>query len=303
MIKKAIVTAAGYGTRQFPATQAVQKELLPLVDIDGVTKPTIQVILEKVFKAGISEAALIVQPGAAGMRRHFHEQITDTRFDGKPEQQALAENLRDMSERITFIEQTRQQGFGHAVYCARDWAENEPFLLCLGDHVYVSKTSDSCIQQLLHAFAQQNASVFGLQQTPEHLLHLFGTVTGSSENVPGRYRLTHILEKPSIKAARNELRVPGLDQYLTLFGIYALVPDIFAILHTHIQQNKRSGGEIQLTPALQELIESKPVYGIEVQGERLDMGTPEGYLHTLTTLGLRGRFRKQLLQLYEREIF
>lgn len=299
MIKKAIVTAAGNGTRQFPMTKSVQKEMLPLIDSDGVTKPTIQIILEELLEAGIEQIALIVQPnGAKGFKQHFFERVKDARFAEKPEQQEQENKLGDIAKHITFIEQREQLGFGHAVFCARDWVGREPVLLCLGDHVYVSKESISCTRQLLNVYERQNVSVIGLQQTPEDQLHLYGTVTGELINPEmSLYRLARILEKPAIETARSQLQVPGLDQYLTVFGMYALVPDLFDILAIHIQQNKRSDGEFQLTHALATLMDKHPVFGVEIKGKRLDMGTPAGYLHTLMSLGLSGPFRTEILKL------
>ena len=219
-IRKAIITAAGYGTRQFPATKSIQKEMLPLVDTDGATKPTIQVILEELLRAGIRDAAIIAQPaGAAGFKKHFLRHISDNRFSGKPVQQAQQDQLITMAEHIILIEQSEQRGFGHAVYCAREWSQGEPFLLCLGDHVYSSHETRSCTSQLLDVFEHCKASVIGLAETPEEQLHLFGTVTGKQINHSDAvYRLTRIIEKPSVDEAKSFLRTPGKEQYLTEIG-------------------------------------------------------------------------------------
>jgi UTP--glucose-1-phosphate uridylyltransferase len=300
MIKKAIITAAGKGTRQYPATNAVQKELFPLVDRDGITKPTIQVIVEEVMNAGIEEIAVIVQPGEERQfKQHFAGLSENGReaFRGKPWGLEQSQKLLQMSRAITYIHQNEQRGFGHAVFCANEWAGSEPTLLLLGDHVYLSHEKRSCVQQVIDVFAQFNKSVFSVQRTPVDQLHLFGVVSGRMISSDSRlFELDQIVEKPGIDYARQHLCVPKLppDVFLAIFGIYVLTPTVFQILAENIRLDKREHGEIQLTTALAELIAREGVIGYEASGQRLDMGTPLGYLQTQLALATAGPFRSDL---------
>ena len=232
-IKKAVITAAGKGTRQYPATNAVQKELFPVVDVDGITKPTIQVIAEQVFNAGIEEIAIIVQPGE---EKQFIAHFQGLSVSGKKSFQnkewgiRQSELLEKLSRRITYIHQTSQEGFGHAVYCAHKWVGEEPFLLLLGDHIYLSSNQDSCIKQAINGFNLLQKTVFAVKQTPADLLYLFGTVAG--EPVDGKdnlYKITSVYEKPSADYARLNLKTAGLadDSFLAFFGMYLFTPTIF----------------------------------------------------------------------------
>lgn len=305
MIKKAVITAAGKGTRQYPATNAVQKELFPLVDLDGIAKPTIQIVAEQALRAGIEEICIIVNPGEAEQfRRHFVglEEPERVSFEKKGKAWGLeqSELLLRLKESISYVEQTEQHGFGHAVWCAQSFVNDEPFLLLLGDHVYVSD-QESCIRQAVCGFEQVEQTLFPVAQTPADQLHLFGTLKGLPvDGQPGLYRVTDIVEKPSPELARQTLATPGLpeDRFFTFFGIYALSPKIMHILEAHVQKNVRSGGEVQLTTALEELNRNEGTFALEIDGQRLDMGTPLGYLETQLTLALKGPFRQAIQGLF-----
>lgn len=294
MIKKAIITAAGKGTRQYPATNAVQKELFPLIDRDGIAKPTIQIIVEEVLNAGIEEIAIIVQPGEEKQFQTHFRGLVDSEiksFHNKPWGLEQSELLEKMRNAITYIHQTEQHGFGHAVYCAHEWAGDDPVLLMLGDHVYLSHVETSCTQQLVNLYERFHKSVFAVQQTHIDELYLFGTVAGVQiDSHLGLYQLNRILEKPTPEEARQYLIIPELPPkiFLTIFGMYLLTPTIFHILGEHVEKDIRDKGEIQLTNALAELIDKEGAIGYEVAGERLDMGTPSGYLHTQFKLAQHG---------------
>jgi len=292
-IRKAVITAAGKGTRHYPATNAVQKELFPLVDRDGVTKPTIQLVVEEALAAGVEEICLVVQPGAdEDFKEHFAGLKNGQSLQDKPWIQQQSALLERLQPRLSFIYQQSAEGFGHAVYSAAEWVGDEPFLLLLGDHVYLAPQPGWCSRRLLAVHEQSGQSVFGVQETAGASLHLFGAVAGTPllQEHPRVWRAAAVYEKPEITFAREHCRTAGLadDRYLTFFGLYLFTPTIFTILGQHIQQNLRERGEIQLTTAQAELIRREGALAVEVDGLRLDMGTPRGYLETQLRLAMSG---------------
>jgi len=288
-VRKALIPAAGYGTRLFPATKATKKELFPVIDRDGIAKPAILLIVEEVLNAGIEEVIIIVQEDDLDdFKSFFNEQISIENYNKLPRHfQDYARQLLEIGRHIKFITQTAQEGFGHAVYCAREAIGNEPFLLLLGDHLYRSNTDRSCAQQLIDAYHQHGASIVGLRRTAEDQIAAFGTVAGVWLDGGDLLNITEFAEKPTIDYARSHLLVPGLpeDEYLTLFGQYIIKPQIFDFLEEHIQNNVRERGEFQLTSALDRLRQEEGFHGLIVDGKRYDIGLPEHYLETLRTFG------------------
>jgi UTP--glucose-1-phosphate uridylyltransferase len=194
--------------------------------------------------------------------------------------------------------QETQEVYGHAVYCARTFVGDEPFLLLLGDHVYISEAKKNCSRQLLDVFAQHGCAVSGVQRTPEDLLHLFGTLTGTRvADGPDVYEVTRIYEKPTIEFAEEHLRTAGLSrgQYLCFFGMHIFPPSIFDCIEHHITNDIRERGEIQLTNA-QDLLRTRERYlAAEISGERYDMGVPFGYIQTQLALAIHSGSRRDLL--------
>ena len=158
-VRKAVIPAAGFGTRLFPATKATKKELFPVIDRDGIAKPAILLIVEEALNAGIEEVIIIVQEDDLDdFKSFFNEQISIENYNKLPRHfQDYARRLLEIGRHVTFVTQTAQEGFGHAVYCAREAIGDEPFLLMLGDHLYRSNTDRSCAQQLLDAYQQHGA--------------------------------------------------------------------------------------------------------------------------------------------------
>jgi UTP-glucose-1-phosphate uridylyltransferase len=288
-VRKAVIPAAGFGTRLFPATKAVKKELFPVVDHSGRAKPVILSIVEEALSAGIEEVCILVQ----SEDRKLFEEI----FCMPPpiehfnrlskEDQDYCEYLMDIGHRITFIAQDVQEGFGHAVYCAREWVGDEPFLLLLGDHLYASDGEQSCARQLLNVYEQHGQSVVGVKVTPAPDLHHFGCVTGVWVDPERTLSITEFAEKPDEEYARGHLHVDGMadDDFLTVFGQYVLKPKIFDYLEEHIRLNIRERGEFQLTSCLDRLRQEDGFTGHVVQGRRFDIGLPDAYRETL--LGFR----------------
>jgi len=199
------------------------------------------------------------------------------------ENQEYCNYLLDLGHRITFIEQDSQEGFGHAVLCAREWVGDEPFLLLLGDHLYASDTDISCAGQLLEVYERVRQSVVGLKVTPAEQLKNFGCVTGEWREPDTLLAATELREKPDIEYAREHLHVDGMepDRFLTVFGCYVLTPRIFEYLDEHVRRNLREGGEFQLTGCLDRLRREEGVTGYTVKGRRFDIGLPEAYRQTL----------------------
>jgi UTP-glucose-1-phosphate uridylyltransferase/mevalonate kinase len=286
-VRKALIPAAGFGTRLFPATKATKKELFPIVDQDGITKPAILVIVEEALNAGIEEVIIIVQKDDyEEFHSFFAEQISIENYNKlSSASQEYARRLLEIGRRVTFVTQSNQEGFGHAVYCAREAIGQEPFLLMLGDHLYRSSSDTSCARQLMDAYHQYGNSIIGMRRTPESQLSNFGTVTGVWLEKGRLLNITEFAEKPTPDYARNNLRIPGFpeDEYLTIFGQYIIQPVLFDYLRENIENNVRESGEFQLTPALDRIRKEHSFAGLVIDGKRFDIGRPDDYLETLLT--------------------
>jgi len=286
-VRKAVIPAAGFGTRLFPATKATKKELFPIIDRDGVAKPAILLIVEEALKAGLEEVIIVVQENdLQAFQDFFNMQITIENYNKLPRHfQDYARRILEIGRQVTFISQKNQEGFGHAVYCAREAVGNEPFLLMLGDHLYRSKSDMSCAEQLIEAYNSHGISVLGLRLTPEEKIANFGTAAGIWINEGRLLNVTEFAEKPTLDYARTSLRISGLpeDEYLTVFGQYIIKPQIFDYLDEHIRNNVRERGEFQLTSALDRLRQEDGFLGLVIDGLRYDIGLPESYLETLRT--------------------
>lgn len=286
-VRKAVIPAAGFGTRLFPATKATKKELFPVVDRDGIAKPAILYIVEEALEAGMDEVIIIVQAqDLEDFRAFFNVQISIENYNKLPRHfQEYSRRLLDIGQKVRFAIQPMQEGLGHAVYCAREAIGDEPFLLMLGDHIYRSDSQRSCARQLVDAYNQHGKSVIGLRATPEHMIGSFGTVGGVWLENGRLLHITEFAEKPAVEYARANLRVPGMaeGEYLTVFGQYIIKPQLFAYLEEHIANNVRERGEFQLTSALDRLRREDGFLGLMIDGERFDIGQPDHYLETLRT--------------------
>jgi len=284
-VRKAVIPAAGFGTRLFPATKAAKKELFPVIDRDGVAKPAILYIIEEALEAGIEEVIIIVQePDLEEFQAFFNQQITIENFNKLSRlSQEYALRILEVGRRVKFAIQDKQEGFGHAVFSAREAVGGEPFLLMLGDHISRSDGPLSCAAQLLAAFQRHGVNILGLRRTPESGLASFGTVTGVWVEENQLLNVNEFAEKPTVDYARHNLRVPGLPdgEYLTVFGQYVIKPEIFDILAENIANNVRERGEFQLTSALDRLRRTDGFMGLMIDGRRFDIGLPDSYLETL----------------------
>ena len=284
-VRKAIIPAAGMGTRMYPATKALKKELLPIIDRDGRAKPIILAIVEEAINAGIEEVGIVVQ---SGDRDLFYDLL---KSPPKPElwsklsaeNKQYSEYLAALGDRITILTQTEQQGFGHAVYCTRDWVNDQPFLLLLGDHVYTSQIESSCATQMLDIYQQNNTSVIGITVMQADIIHKAGCVGGRWKTPQSILEIAQIYEKPTLEYAREHLQVPGMseDEFLGMFGMYILEPTIFRLLASEIDNNERFQGEFQLTTCLDKLSQQYGAIAYLVQGQYYDTGMPLFYRQTM----------------------
>jgi UTP-glucose-1-phosphate uridylyltransferase/mevalonate kinase len=286
-VRKAVIPAAGFGTRLFPASKATKKELFPIVDRDGIAKPAILLIVQEAVEAGIEQVIIIVQDDdLEAFRSFFNVQVSIENYNKLPRHfQEYAQRILEMGRRVSFVTQKAQEGFGHAVYCALEAVGNDPFLLMLGDHLYRSTGDNSCARQLLEVYQHYGQSVVGLRFTPENQMANFGAATGVWLEENRVLNITEFAEKPTMDYARSNLRVPGRpdDEYLTVFGQYVIKPQLFEYLAEHIANNVRERGEFQLTSALDRLRQEDGFLGLIIEGRRYDIGLPEHYLETLQT--------------------
>lgn len=298
-IKKAVITAAARGERLYPVADTVQKAMLPVIDTDGLHKPVLQIIAEEAFLSGIEEICVVCAPGD-GPRytdafQSLHANLLKS-YKGIDWAKEEAEKIDNLLSRLHFAEQKEALGYGHAVYCARSFVNNEPFLLLLGDYLYVSNVPGKrCAQQLIDLAMQENCSVSAVNPTVEHLIGKYGTLTGKHlSNTPGVYQIDKLIEKPSLSIAELELQTPGLriGYYLCFFGMHVLTPLIFNILEKGLQH---SNGNLQLTPALQELSTQDKYLALEVKGNRYDISKKFGLLQAQISLGLAGQAHDQTL--------
>jgi UTP-glucose-1-phosphate uridylyltransferase/mevalonate kinase len=284
-VRKAVVPAAGYGTRLFPASKAVKKELFPVIDHKGRAKPVILAIVEEALSAGIEEVGIIVQ----AKDRELFEEIFCTpppieSFNKlSRENQKYSEYLMEIGNKIVFLSQDIQEGFGHAVYCAKEWVGDEPFLLLLGDHLYASQGEFSCAQQMLDVYERVGRNVVGLKTTSAAEIQSFGCVAGVWKEKNKLLDVVEFKEKPDIDYARRHLRIDGMGEevFLTIFGQYILSPKIFDFLEENIRLNIREMGEFQLTSCLDRLRQEDGFVGYIVDGQRFDIGTPGAYCKTV----------------------
>ncbi|UCB46776.1 MAG: NTP transferase domain-containing protein [Spirochaetota bacterium] len=282
---KAVIPAAGFGTRLFPASKILKKELFPIIDNSGRVKPLIMEVVEEAVESEIEEICIIVQKDELHMFEDYFfnpPRIENYKKLSKA-QQKYSDYILGLGDHVSFVTQDVQEGFGHAVYCARDWVGDEPFLLMLGDHLYVSKDDRRCAMNLLEIYEKTGHSVVGLKITDEKEIHNYGCVTGVWDKEGLILNATEVYEKPEIGYAKEHMHIDGMDDnlYLTLFGQYVLTPKIFEYIEENIKHNFRERGEFQLTSCLDRLRQEEGITGYVINGERFDIGIPESYWKTI----------------------
>jgi len=300
-ITKAVITAAGRGARQYPASDTVQKAMLPLVDRDGLTKPVLQIIAEEAMESGIEEICVVGAPGDDEVyRRHFRSYAENLRsaYKGVEWAEEQAKRLGDLERRLVFAAQPEPDGYGHAVWCAREFANGRPVLLLLGDHLYISKEERRCARQLIELAASEGCAASAVQATREHLIHQYGTLTGKRlPDRPDVYVIEEIVEKPNPTLAELRLQVPGLraGHYLCFFGMHVLTPAVFDLLDEMVGRDDREAGQIQLTSALNVLAGREKYLALETRGVRHNIGVKYGVVDAQIALALAGVDRERML--------
>jgi UTP--glucose-1-phosphate uridylyltransferase len=298
-IKKAVITAAARGERLYPVADTVQKAMLPVMDTDGLYKPVLQIIAEEAFASGIEEIGVVVAPGDGERYMAAFRSLKDNlllSFANTDWAKTQADKVDRLLNNIQFIEQAEPLGYGHAVLSARSFVKDEPFLLLLGDYIYVSNLAGKrCAAQLLALAGEEECAVSAVNPTPESAIVRYGTVTG--RQLPGQsgiYQIEKLIEKPSLSQAELELQTPGLRMgyYLCFFGMHVLTPSVFPLLE---KAATTSPNNILLTPALQQLAEMEKYLALEVKGKRYDLSKRNGLLSAQIALGLASEAKAETL--------
>lgn len=277
-VRKAIIPAAGLGTRFLPATKAMPKEMLPIVD-----RPTIEYIVEEAIASGIEDIIIVTGKGKRSIEDHFDRNFEleeNLREKGKYE---LLDKINQSSKvEIHYIRQKEPKGLGHAVWCARNFIGDEPFAVLLGDDIV--QAEKPCLQQLMEQYDETGSSVIGVQQVVEENTHRYGIIDPSGQE-GRRYQVSNFVEKPEQGTAPSNLAI---------MGRYVLTPEIFGFLD---KQRAGAGGEIQLTDAIQELNQVQDVYAYDFEGKRYDVGEKLGFIQTTIEFALQHEsLRGDLLQ-------
>ena len=284
-VTKAVIPAAGLGTRFLPATKACPKEMLPIVD-----KPTIQYIIEEALASGIKDILIITGHNKRSIEDHFDynpELELNLREHGKDELLTMVKEIGDIN--LHYIRQKEPKGLGHAILCAKAFVGDEPFAVLLGDDV-VYNEEKPCLQQLLDIYDATGASVLGCQTVPQEKVSSYGIVASEATEDARIFKVNDMVEKPAVKEAPSRLAV---------LGRYVITPEIFAILE---QTAPGRGGEIQLTDALKVLAKEQAMYAYDFVGRRYDVGDKQGYLEATVEYALRRPELREKFLCYLQEI-
>lgn len=282
-IKKAIIPAAGLGTRFLPATKATPKEMLPIVDI-----PTIQYIVQEAIDSGIEEILIIDNKNKPMIKKHFsideelEEKLTSS---NKMEEVNLIHSIGTMAK-ISYFQQEEQKGLGHAISFGKEFVNGEPFAILLGDDIVKNRTGDPALKQLIDLYEKEKASVLGVQEVALENVHKYGIVKPVNNGICGnKIQICDFVEKP-----KNDL---APSRYAVL-GRYVLTPRIFDILE---HQEPGKGGEIQLTDAIRKLMDEEKVFAYCFEGERYDVGDKFGFIKATLDFALdRDDLKDQVME-------
>jgi UTP--glucose-1-phosphate uridylyltransferase len=283
-VRKAIIPAAGLGTRFLPATKAMPKEMLPIVD-----KPTIQYIVEEAVASGIEDIIIVTGRSKRAIEDHFD-------FALELEQNLIEKGKTDLLDRVQYssnladihyIRQKEPKGLGHAVWCARNFIGDEPFAVLLGDDIVQSNTP--CLRQLIDEYEATYSSVIGVQQVPDNETHRYGIIDPLIQT-GRRYQVNNFVEKPAPGTAPSNLAI---------MGRYILTPEIFQFLDN---PETGAGGEIQLTDAIQKLNSIQRVFAYDFEGKRYDVGEKVGFVKTQVEFALQNEELREEVLVFLKDI-
>lgn len=269
-ITRAVIPAAGLGTRFLPATKATPKEMLSIVD-----KPTIQYIVEEALASGIEDILIITGRSKRAIEDHFDRSVElelNLEEKGKEELLKMVRGISDI--RIHYIRQKEPRGLGHAILCAKQFIGNEPFAVLLGDDVVYNEEKPA-LRQLIEVYERTGASVLGVQEVPHDRVSSYGVVAPRGTSDPRTFAVADMIEKPPVEEAPSDMAV---------LGRYIITPEIFEILE---RTDPGAGGEIQLTDGLRSLLKIQPVYAYNFEGRRYDVGDKQGFLEASVEYALR----------------
>ena len=283
-VKKAIIPAAGLGTRFLPATKSQPKEMLPIVD-----KPTLQYIIEEAIESGIEEILIITGRSKKSIEDHFDKSVElelELEQKGKTEMLEMVQQISNMVN-IHYIRQKEPKGLGHAIHCAKSFIGNDPFAVLLGDDIVDAETP--CLKQLINAYEEYKTSILGVQEVAKEDTDKYGIL--DCKHIEDRvYKVKGLMEKPNIDQTNSDIAI---------LGRYIVTPKIFEILE-NLEPGK--GGEIQLTDALLKLSKEEAIYAYIFEGKRYDVGDKLGFLQATVEYALRRDELKNDFLKYLKEI-
>ena len=287
-VKKAIIPLAGFGTRVFPATKTVRKCFLPLLDTDGLLKPALMIMLDQLLEAGIEEICLIIgEDEQEEFDRFFAPLPEEHRAKLPADKAACEEQIQMMRQHITYVHQKERLGFGHAVWQAKQFADNDPVLLLLGDFLYRSNTEVNCCRQVIDAYKECGRTLVAIAEVPLERVAHYGIVNGIWEDdSETMMKVECMVEKPTDDYAREYLGIcgrKGKQKYFATFGQYVLTPEVFSELEKQIILDRKpsEGKEYGLTAALEAVREKVGMYAFVPDGKSFDIGLPETYRETM----------------------
>ena len=270
MIRKAIIPAAGLGTRMLPATKAIPKELLTIVD-----KPVIQYVVEEAIASGITDILIVISKNKTALQNHFAKEFPNEDFYTAKGKIGVLGKLRAIGGncKIEYIEQEELEGLGDAIYYGKAFVDNEPFAVLLGDTICESENGAPVLRQLINCYDQFKAAVTAIEKVPIENVNRYGIMGGETIE-KGLYKVNHWVEKPSPDLAPSQLAIASR---------YIFTPEIF-----HCLENIGRGfnNEVQLTDAMSVLLETQDMYGLEFEGKRFDVGNPLDFIKTNIHFGM-----------------
>lgn len=293
-IRKAIIPVAGFGTRLYPETRFLKKDFFPVVDKDGQVKPIILILIEECLAAGIEDICLVLgdEKEREVYKQFFETKISEEHLSKLPmEKLKYEEHILRVGKKLHYVYQAEKNGFGDAIYRCKDFVNNEPVLLLLGDTLYKSNTNKCCAMQFIELYDKYNKAMVSINEIPLEKVSYYGIISGTWANSKHNVlEMSNITEKPTVAYAEEYLGVgspkDGKKRYFNVFGQYILTPEVFEQLGHNIKNGILSNrGEVELTTALEQVRERDGMMGVVLDGEMFDMGIPDELRNTLYNFG------------------